>query len=464
MLISNLKTSVSGYKFNIFLVFAVATGGCFYGYNIGAMSGVLLFMQNSILMSHIEVSLFVAAFLAGVALVMIVTGFLADVVGRKKVLIFAASLSAISIIFMVISRNIYELIGGRFIAGLASGMITVTVPLYISETIPSILRGRATLAYQLFLSFGILLSTIISLCFHQSENWRGIFLYALIPAAVFFLACLFISESPRWLASKNNFNEALKVLLKTRTKEVAKKVMDAMTSSNKVERKNTARIIMDRRFLLPLMLVILIGVLNQLTGINAILQYDSVILSIGGVHVKAIALLGSVIITAVNFIATIIAITFIDKIERKKILRVGLIGIICCLVILSFANYFITNDHVKAIMTVSGLLGFIIFFAAAPGALIWTLISEILPQKIRSKGMALTLFSSSMAGALLTAAFLPLEKMAGLSGIFIICTITTIVYFCVSFFIPDTKGKTLEEIEDNFLRNNGKEKNVKQRA
>lgn len=464
MLTSNLKTSASGYKFNIFLVFCVAIGGCFYGYNIGAMSGALLFMKNGMLMSHVQTSLFVAAFLAGVALVMIVTGWLADIIGRKKVLMFAAVLAIISIILMVVSSNIYELISGRFIAGLASGMITVTVPLYISETIPSMLRGRATLTYQLFLSFGILLSTAISLCFHQSGNWRGLFLYALIPVAIFFLVCFFISESPRWLASRNNFNEALKVLLKTRTKEAAQKIMAAMSSNSKTQEKSATKIITDKRFLFPLILVIAIGVLNQLTGINSILQYDSVILSIGGMHAKAIALIGSVVITAVNFGVTIIAITFVDKFERKKILRVGLIGIICCLLVLSFANLFITNDHIKAIVTISGLLGFIIFFAAGPGALIWAFISEILPQKIRSKGMAITLFSSSMAGALLAAAFLPLERMTGLSGVFIICTITTVIYFCVSFFIPNTKGKTLEEIEDNFLRNKGRERDVEQRA
>ncbi len=453
--ISNSGRIASKYKFNIFLIFCVSIGGCFYGYNIGAMSGVLLFIKNSMPISQVQASLFVAAFLIGVSLVMIITGYLADIIGRKKVLILAASFSIISIVFMAASQNFYELISGRFMAGLASGMITITAPLYISEIIPFALRGRAAVMYQLFLCFGILLSTIISLSFHQSENWRYIFLYALIPTMIFFIVVLFISESPRWLTSKQNFNEAFKILLKTRPEETAKKILNIMIANNRTQEETTSTILTNKRLLFPLALVILIAMLNQLTGINVILQYDSLILSIGGMHIKLMALTGSLLITAFNFIMTIIAITIVDKIERKKILRIGLIGIICCLISISFAHGFITDNHAKAIITIAGLLGFIMFFALAPGALVYVFIAEILPQKIRSKGMAISLFASSIAGALLSAVFLPLERLAGLSGIFIICTITTLIYFYVSFLIPNTKGKTLEEIENNFLNNLG---------
>ncbi len=440
-------------KFNIFLIFCVGIGGCLYGYNIGAMSGVLLFVKDNMRFSHRELSLFVASFLLGVAIVMILAGYLANLIGRKRVLVSAAIIAIGSIIFMAYAKSIYQLIAGRFLVGMASGMINIAVPLYISETMPPLLRGRGTVGFQLCLSFGILLSTIISLCFYSSANWRLVFLYELIPAIIFLIVVLSMSESPRWLVEKKQKDKAMKVLLKTRSIEIAKDLLTAMSANSVKQGQKLSSIIHNRRALIIFAVVFSIGVLNQLTGINSILQYDSIILAKAGLHQYNIALIGSVAVTGLNFVMTIVAIFIVDRVERKKFLRFGLVGIIICLLATSSAYYFMEDGYLKSVVVIISLLGFVLFFALSPGALVWSLISEVLPAKIRSLGMAVALFFSSLAGAGLAAIFLPLERRIGLNGIFLLCATTTLIYIGMSFFLPDTNGKTLEEIENNVLLN-----------
>lgn len=147
---------------------------------------------------------------------------------------------------------------------------------------------------------------------------------------------------------------------------------------------------------------------------------------------------------------TTLAVLFIDRIERRIFLRFGLLGIFICLLASSAISFFIINSHTKAIMMIISLLGFIIFFSISPGAMVWTIMSEILPSSVRSFALSLTLFMSSMAGAILSSIFLPFEKRAGFAIIFLLFAIFTMVYFVVSFFIPKTKGRTLEEIESDF--------------
>lgn len=448
-----IETSHFYKTINLLLILAVSLSGCLYGYNIGAMSGVLLFVNKEMVLTHLEASLFVASFLWGIVVIMFPAGYLADLIGRKSTLILATLIAMISVAILVTAHTIFALTAGRFLMGIACGMLTLTTPLYLSESLPANLRGRGTVAFQLFLTFGILLSTIISWYFSKTLSWRPIFLIELAPLILLLTVSLLIPTSPRWLASKGRTEQALHVLLKTRSQESAATTLNEIIS-NLQSQQHVSRFkgLFQKQYFFPLLLAICLGSLNQLTGINAILQYDSTILFLSGFHEHNTALFGSVLITGVNFLMTFVAICIIDHVERKKLLHFGLCGIIVCLGGVSAAHHFMGNTPLQGIVVTCFLFGFIAFFALAPGAMIWTLMSELLPAKIRSGGLSIALLISSMMGALLSTLFLPLQEKIGFSGVFLFCTLTSCVYLYVSYFLPKTSRRSLEEIERGMLR------------
>jgi SP family galactose:H+ symporter-like MFS transporter len=441
----------------VILILAISISGTLYGYNIGAMSGVLFFVDKEMTLTHAQASLFVSSFLWGIVLVMFFMGHLADWIGRKKTLVLSAFTAVVSVVAMVLAHSIWQLIIGRLLVGVASGMLTMTVPLYLTETLPASLRGRGTVAFQLFLTFGILVSTIISWCYVRSFAWRPIFLFELVPVAFVLMISLFVPESPRWLAAKHRNDEALHVLTRLGSGDSAEKELAAIVKSMAIKKDtHPFKALFHRVYLFPLGLAISLGILNQFTGINAILQYDSTILYSSGFGKNESALLGSILITAINFVMTIVAICIVDRFERRRLLQFGLIGVVICLLGCSLVHFFVAQDMLRAILVTAFLLGYIVFFAIAPGALIWTLMAELLPSKIRSSGLALALLLTSIAGASLSALFLPLQDKIGFSGIFLLFAVTSSIYFVATFLMPPTKGLSLEEIEKGIVNRNGR--------
>jgi sugar porter (SP) family MFS transporter len=352
---------------------------------------------------------------------------------------------------MAFADNIHALIIARFITGIAAGMLNITIPLYLTETLPEALRGRGTVAFQLCLCFGIFFATLMSLSFESASAWRSVFLIELIPAFIVFLNIFLIPESPRWLVSRERSAQALKALERIRTNDEAKSILLILQKNTTDDHQNPLTIFRKKRFLVPCLLTMFVASLNQLTGINVFLQYDATILSMVGFETHAIALWGSLLITGINFLITCVAIFLVDKIERRSLLRIGLMGILLSLTVATLATHFLMLGHAKALIITFALLGYIASFALGPGALIWTLLSEVLPTKIRSMGLAISLCVSSLSGAVFSSVFLGLENKIGLTGIFFLCAMLSFIYGLVTFLLPATKGKSLEDIEKNFL-------------
>jgi SP family arabinose:H+ symporter-like MFS transporter len=437
---------------NVILNFSISLAGCLYGYNIGAISGILLFVQKQMLISHAEASFFVSAFLWGIVFAMIASGLLAEKFGRKKIILFGVFTEIISIFVMGSSSDIHQLMIGRFMIGVSCGLITFSAPIYLTETLPEHIRGRGTVAYQLFITFGILFATIVCWYYVNSASWRAVVYIELLPAIFLLSIAFLIPESPRWLALQGKMADAVRVLALTRNKESAEAILNEISQRQTDHyRISHIKAIFKKEFIVPLVLAILLGTLNQLTGINAFLQYDAVILLKSGFDTHNAALTGSLLIAGLNFLMTIPSMYFADHFERKKLLRCTLIGVIFCLAGLVASSLLINSTSVKGVLVTALLLGFIACFAAGPGALIWTLRSEILPTKIRSIGLSLSLIMSSSAGALFSATFLPLQHRIGLDGIFIFCACIALLYFGLTFFLPKTSQRSLEEIEKHFI-------------
>ncbi|MCF6765251.1 sugar porter family MFS transporter [Thiotrichales bacterium 19S3-7] len=441
------------------ILFSIAIAGMLYGYDIGVINGVFLFVRLDIPMTDQQLSIIAAAVLGGGALATLVAGFLADWLGRRVMIRISGVVFILGILLVTLATSYETLLLGRLIQGVSVGIITIVTPLYLAESMPTNLRGRGIVSFQLLLTFGIAIATASGLIFIGDGNWRGMFLTAIIPASILLIVSFYIKESPRWLALKGRFSEAYEVLCFSNNPSEAKKQLEEMKQTLMQKQKYAAvKLIVQKKYIFAFLLVCCIGVLNQLTGINVFLQFSAIILKQSGLESNQASLVGGTSIAIVNFLVTIITFMIVDRFERKTLVALGTAGIVISLAFCALINQLLPNTEVKGYLVLAGLIGYIISFAFGPGALVWTLLSELLPSRIRSRGMAIALFLNSAASAVLASEFLPMVNHLGYSGAFWLFSCFTSIYFIlVVLFVPKTKGKTLEEIEKAY---NNKRQNV----
>ena len=445
-----------GSKFKIFMViFFSAMGGMLYGYDIGVINSAFLFIKNDIPMTTFETSLLGGSVLFGGAFAILVAGVMADIIGRKKTLIISGLIFIISVIIIYLAQSYSVLLLARLIQGISVGFITITVPLYLTEVVPGGIRGVAVTLFQLFLTAGILISNYIGLLFSSTHDWRGMFLTALFPAIIFFVGSFFLTKSPRWLLMMDKEQEAKELLTQSLGSEEANQqiteIKAVMLKSK--EEGNIWQKLSHKHYLVPVLLVFSIAVLQQMTGINSILQFSSTMLKESGLGSDYAAILGGVTITAINFLATLIAVFIADKLERKFMASFGTFMVAASLIVTGLLALFLPTGELKGIVLLIGFLCFIFFYAIGPGAYIWVIMSELLPNGIRSKALGMALFLNSMASAILASVFLPISNTFGSSSMLFVCGICSLVYsFIVLRFVPKTTGRSLEDIEKEFMK------------
>ncbi len=443
--------------FAYFLIFFSGIGGMLYGYDIGVISGALTFMQQDIHLSNFELSSIVAAVLGGGAIATLFTGYFADKFGRRKMIIISSFIFIIGVISLLLSHEYISILISRLIQGIGIGIITIIIPLYIAETAPSSIRGRSVTIFQVFLTGGILLALAVDLAFTHSGDWRGMFACVLAPGFTLLIGSFYLTKSPRWLYAHGQEREALHILERIHSPSEAQKNINEMHEAH-LERSNLGILdffnkLTSRKYLTPFLIALAVACLNQLTGINSILQFSTLILRSTGMSSDFVSMLGSVGVGLINFIVTIIALSFIDKFGRKPLLITGTAGTTIAL-IYSGIICLMPDSLLKGGLLCLGLCAFILFFAIGPGVVVWLALSELLPMPIRSKGMAICLFVNSAISAILASFFLVLVQYSGYQSVFWLCAGFTALYFLLATFIlPETKNKTLEEIELYFDKN-----------
>ncbi|MDO8955186.1 MAG: sugar porter family MFS transporter [Gammaproteobacteria bacterium] len=437
------------------LIIFAAIGGVLYGYDIGIIAGALLFVQRDIPMSPQQMSFLVAAVLGGGAFATLVTGPLSDWVGRRRMLAAASIIFLIGVFSVAFAHSYHILLLGRMTQGIGVGIITIAVPLYMAESVPSHLRGRGISAFQLMLTAGILLASLVDLYFTTKGSWRSMFLSAAIPGFIMLIGAFCLHDSPRWLMMKGRHEKALSVLKKTRPDHLAEAELAQIKHSLNSHKDHITGLkssLLQRRYAMPLAIVFAVAILGQLTGINSILQFSAIILKQAGLSSNIAAMLGSTAITGLNFLVTVVALSLVDKVGRKVLLSVGTCGVVCALAYSALIFGFAAPGPMKGYLLLVGILGFILFFAIGPGVVVWLILSELLPSRIRSTGMAVALFLNSLTSTILASLFLVLVGWIGYLGVFAVCAGFSLLYFLLAvFIIPETKNKTLEEIEQCFV-------------
>ena len=560
-----------------YLLLIAGLGGLLYGIDVGIIDPALGYLGKCISLSESEKSLILAAVLGGSMVSSLVAGIFADLLGRKKMMLVSAFMFVGSIAIIYLSQSYLPLLAGRILQGMSGGVIAVVVPLYLAECLPAKSRGKGTAIFQFLLTFGIVVAAFVGNYYTRAaENaiasaagdgaqilnaadhaWRGMFLTVGYPGAVFLLGIFLLSESPRWLCRKGRRDEALRVMLRSRSQAEAGAELSEIEASLKAERDrpkvsfatSLAEIFSTRKYVLPFVIACIILGCNQATGINTVLGLMSTILQQAGMGVTQSGEYGT-FIKILNCVMTIVAIALVDRKGRRFLLKLGTGGIIVALLVAAGVFYSFESKRVDVAEKVSALVAnnelnfnlnevalagatatagnanapvqlallyryggkdkleiflsnnektrgavhlapaasspnttasggdrleirrayigpvpsavsgyvmaaclalFIAFFAIGPGVCVWLALSELMPTRIRSVGMGIALVINQGTSTLIAATFLPLAGGFGYHAMFVFWALCTVVYFLtVTFLLPETKGRTLEEIEEHF--------------
>src|SRR5580698_2573707 len=582
--------SAAIHRYNAFLLLVAGLGGLLYGIDVGIIGGAYPYLAATSGLTASQLSVIVAAVLLGGVLSTLFAGMLADWMGRKPLMILSGCTFALSIPVIALSQGYAPLFLGRLLQGMSGGLIGVVVPLYLAECLSASNRGKGTAIFQWLLTLGIVVAALIGIYFSyrvaavtklndakalldfENHAWRSIFWVSLPPGLLFVLGAFFLTESPRWLFRRQRREAAYHALLKSRSPEQASLEIDEMVATAHAAATATGEKVRDsllrRKYVIPFLLACVILAFNQATGINSVIGYNTGILLQSGLSDLA-SHWGYVIFTVVNFLATTIGMTLVDRKGRRFLIIMGTCGVIAataCVgllfrttekigvncrdavqamagpnqeltlrfdpakasqllsgagdvgggidshraslaVIYSYGdftaatNYVRSDDAAAAPIKITrdscvpankilaifsnpfanfeaaqtaplkiekalvgsvpepghgwlvalGLYGFMAFYAMGPGVCVWLALSELMPTRIRSNGMSIALLLNQLVSTTLAGIFLPFVSKHGYSSMFFLFACFTVVYFLTAaLFMPETKGKTLEEIEAYF--------------
>jgi sugar porter (SP) family MFS transporter len=421
-----------------------ALGGLLFGFDTVVISGTTQALTDLYHLTPFALGVTVTSALIGTIIGSLTAGIPGDRIGRRDSLRFMAVLYVISAVGCAFAWNWDALVAFRFIGGLGIGGSSVLGPMYIAEIAPAKWRGRLVGFFQFSVVLGILLAYLSNYLIGTrglgDTEWRWKLGISAIPA-IFFLAMLFgIPRSPRWLASKGRTEEARDVLRLIGEQDYDNALKEIVDSIDAEHHQHDS--LWNRQYRLPIFLAVTIGMFNQLSGINAILYYLNQIFADAGFS-KVSSDLQSVAIGATNLVFTMIAMTLIDRVGRKKLLLIGAVGTATCLA--GVAAIFLTHQHKEYLVWL--LVTYIAFFAFSQGAVIWVYISEVFPNRVRAQGQSLGSFSHWFMAGVISLGFPPLAAKSG-GYPFVFFSVMTIVQFLVVLTVyPETKGVSLEEMQ-----------------
>jgi len=579
-------------RYSRFLLLVAGLGGLLYGIDVGIIAGAYPYLEATSHLTAAQLSYIVAAVLLGTVFSTLFAGLLADWLGRKPLMILSGTTFVLSIPIIALSHGYGPLFFGRLLQGMSGGLIGVVVPLYLAECLSASSRGKGTGIFQWLLTFGIVAAALVGMFYSyrvqavsltsnpatlfdfKDHAWRSIFWVSLPPGLLFVIGSLMVSESPRWLFRRGKKDKAYAALLRSRSSEQASLELREMEETARVAEqklptgKRVRETLLQRKFVIPFLLALVILACNTATGINSIIGYNVGILLQSGLS-DLQAHWGYVLFTAVNFTMTMVGMMLVDRMGRRFLFIVGTSGIIVSLVgvgilflrteklsvdarsqvqtlvgpnqeltlrfdqgvasqllaaqgddgkqiasnraslaiIYSYGDYtaatsFVRSDDLAATpiqitrdsavpankvesffknpfadldaaqiaplkirkavigqvpdphhgwIVALGLYCFMAFYAMGPGVCVWLALSELMPTRIRSNGMSITLLINQLVSTVLAGIFLPFVSKYGYSSMFFLFSSFTVVYFItIVFFLPETKGKTLEEIEAHF--------------
>ncbi|AHM63134.1 D-xylose transporter XylE [Flammeovirgaceae bacterium 311] len=438
----------------------VATlGGLLFGYDTAVISGAIGSLRDYFQLSDLEMGWAGSSALVGCMIGAAVAGLIADRFGRKPGLLIAAVLFFISAIGSAMPDSFTTFIIYRIVGGIGVGIASMLSPMYIAEIAPAHLRGRLVSFNQLAIVTGMLIVYFVNYyialqgdeVWNLNTGWRWMFGSEAIPAGLFFFLVLVVPRSPRWLVLAGKEAKAVEVLTKIMNADYAKRAVAEITASLHRDSLAPKVKLIGQGFGWVLFIGIMLSVFQQITGINVILYYaPEIFKQLGGGTTDA-AMLQTIVVGAVNLVFTVVAIATVDRWGRKPLMIIGSLGMGICISAVGFAAY-TQNTGVWILLFI---LGYIASFALSLGPVVWVLLSEIFPNQIRAKALAIAVFAQWLANFAVSQTFPMMlgnpylnENFHGAFPFWLYGAMCVVTIIFVWKYVPETKGRKLEEMED----------------
>ncbi|AND85356.1 sugar porter family MFS transporter [Clostridium tyrobutyricum] len=430
-----------------------ALGGLLFGYDTGVISGAILFIQKQMHLDSWQQGWVVSAVLLGAVLGAAIIGPMSDKYGRKKLVMLSSIIFFIGALGSAFSPEFWTLIISRIVLGMAVGASSALIPTYLAELSPAEKRGSMSSLFQLMVMTGILIAYITNYSFSGLyTGWRWMLGFASIPAAVLFLGSIILPESPRFLVKDGRTDEARDILyqMNKNDADIVNTELDQIKRQAKIKSGGIKELF--GKLVRPALIIgIGLAIFQQVMGCNTVLYYAPTIFTDVGFGVQA-ALLAHIGIGIFNVIVTAVAVVIMDKVDRKKMLIYGGIGMGISLLVMSFSMKFSSGSFTASIVCVIALTVYIAFFSATWGPVMWVMIGEVFPLNIRGLGNSFSSVINWGANMVVSLTFPPLLNFFGTGSLFIgygvICFVA--IWF-VHYKVFETRNRSLEEIE-NTLR------------
>jgi MFS transporter, SP family, galactose:H+ symporter len=434
----------------VFLVTATAAlGGLLFGYDTGIISGALLFLKNEFNLTPNMQAALTSAALVGAAVGASFGGALADRFGRRSLMLILALLFVVGSMICALASALLILVIGRTLLGICIGIVSFVAPLYIAEVAPPERRGALVSLNQLAITVGILGSYLIGFAFAESGAWRWMLGLGAVPGLVLGAGMVTLPESPRWLVKRGRTDEARAILMRARADEdVEQELADIAEDLQREGRAFGWSALLTSTMRRPLLLGIGLAVLQQVTGIGAVIYYAPTIFQSAGFQSASSAILASIVIGIVNVVLTIVALSLIDHLGRRALLLTGLAGMAISLGLFA-AGFALGGDAGSGKwVTVASLIGYVGSFAVGLGPVFWLLIAEIFPLGVRGRAMGIATLTVWIFNILCALTFFQLLQLLGPAATFLgYGALTILGWWFIFCCMPETKGLTLEQIE-----------------
>ncbi|WP_342047091.1 sugar porter family MFS transporter [Bacillus sp. OTU530] len=438
-------------------------GGLLFGYDTGVINGALPYMSEALGLNSFTEGLIASALLLGAALGAVFGGQLSDYVGRRKNILYLAVLFFIATLGCTLAPNITVMIAFRFLLGFAVGGASVTVPTYLAEMAPAESRGKMVTWNELMIVSGQLLAFVFNAILgttmgDHSHVWRYMLAIAALPAVILFFGMIKMPESPRWLVSKGKNEAALSVLRRIREKSQAQSELNEIENALNEEsgvQKATFRDLLNVPWMRRLVLIgIGVAVVSQATGVNSIMYYGTEILRDAGFETSA-ALIGNTANGVISVLATLVGIWLLDKVGRRPMMLTGLTGTTTVLLFIGIFSFILEGSAALPYVMLTLTVTFLAFMQGAIGPVLWVTLSEIFPLRLRGLGMGISVFFLWITNFFIGLTFPILLDKIGLSATFLaFAAIGVVAIALMKKYLPETKGRTLEELELYFRTHN----------
>jgi len=444
---------------SLFLYIAVSIsslGGLIYGYDLAGIAGAILFIKKEFSLSPVSQELVLSSVLFGAMIGAGLGGRFTDRLGRRQILIISAVISFLGVLSTVLAKDVLWLVIARMVVGAAFGLLSFAVPLYISEISSPTNRGKLVSIFVFAILSGMLISYLVDYFFSAYSEWRLMFAVGLVPALLLFVGMFFLPESPRWLLKHGYDDKARDILARIRGTAQVDKELSGIKDILKQTKPDWRELIGP--VLRPaLVLGLGLAMIRQLTGLSLATFYAPTIFELAGFHSASTAILETVGMGIVFVVMSVVAMNLMDRLGRRPLMLLGLTGMCAGLLVLGITFYLQkTGGGLLGYLSVASLIFFVAAWTIGPGTVVQLVISEIYPLSLR--GVAMSAVTAVIWGTYLivTLTFLSLIESLGRPDTFWLYAALCVVSFVyVYFYMPETKGLSLEEIEEHWRNGKG---------